>query len=389
MGIAAAFRERKEVRSFHRIRRGNSGRILNLIDLSDAATAAAQSAETEVAPKHLFFANVLNYAIIAKHNVRDHERELFTRSVQVATKVFIPFDPKRLDIGGRSFFIEEHQFKDHLKELVHLDSTQGHPNVLHDVKVLETLSRAPTLDPFIVTESLRAAGVEIDPTFFAESYAMTSKASSDVFQVFNPLLQRALGKHATPEELSRFVDQVWNVSAATTNNPFLEALQIPRSEWSNVIFAWKALIYYDIISRGSPQRLEHVLHVLKGTHPKRRAGGTSMSEISELKREFARHLYRLHDGSTGYIQVALQRIIAAILNDNGASAISESLRNMADNISNVGTNVVLFDQVTSYFLFMYPKPSTDVVDPDELESQLANLCEIVRLRDKVHLPQSE
>jgi len=388
MTIAMAFRERKEVRSFHRIRRGNSGRIMNLIDLSDAASAAVQASEGEISPARLFHANVLNYSIVAKHNVREHEKELFTRSVQVATKVFIPFDPKRLDVGGRSFFVEEHQFKDHLRELVHIDYTLSHPHTLHDIKVLETLSRAPTLDPFIVTESLRASGVEIQPSFFADSYAMTSKASSDVFQVFNPLLQKALGKLATPEEMSRFVDQVWNVSAATTTNPFLEALQIPRSEWSNVIFAWKALIYYDIISRTTPQRLEQVLRVLKGTEPKRRGGGANLSDIAGLKREFARHLYRLHDGSTGYIRIALQRIVNAILDENGASAISASLRNMADNISKVGTNVVLFDQVTNYFLFMYPKPSVDIVDPDEMANQLANLCEIVRLRDRLQMPQS-
>jgi hypothetical protein len=383
-----ALRERKEVRSFHRIRRANGGRILNLIDLTDAATAAAQEAQTDKQPARIFYANVLNYSIVAKHNVREHERDLFTRNVQVATKVFIPFDPRRLDIGGRSFFVEEQQFKDHLKELVHLDSSQGHPHVLHDLKVLETLSYAPTLDPFIVTESLRAAGVNIEPSFFSDSYAMTSKASSEVFQVFNPLLQKALGKMASAEEISRFVDQVWNVNAATTNNPFLEALQIPRSEWSSVIFAWKALIYYDLVSRNSPQRLQEVLTVLKGTRPKRRAGGAGTADIATLKREFGRHLYKLHDGSTGYIQVALQRIVNAILSENGAGAISESLRNMAANISMVGTNVVLFDQVTSYFLFMYPKPSTDIVDPDELESQLANLCEIVRLRDKLKMPQN-
>ncbi|HUO97245.1 MAG TPA: hypothetical protein VMU01_01170 [Rhizomicrobium sp.] len=387
MSIAPAFRERKEVRSFHRIRHANSGRILNLIDLSDAATAAVQGSDAEVKPNRIFHANVLNYSILAKHNVRDHERELFTRAVQVATKVFIPFDPKRLDIGGRSFFIEEHQFKDHLKELVHIDYTQSHPNTLHDLKVLDTLSRAPTLDPFIVTESLRTAGIAVEPSFFADGYAMTSKASSDVFQVFNPLLQKALGKMASAEELSRFVDQVWNVTAATTTNPFLEALQIPRSEWANVIFAWKALIYYDIVSRNSPQRLQLVLNVLKGTEPKRRAGGADMANIAMLKRDFARNLYKLHDGSTGYIQAALQRIVGAILSENGASAISDSLRNMADNISMVGTNVVLFDQVTSYFLFLYPKPSVDIVDPAELEMQLANLCEIVRLRDKLRLPQ--
>jgi hypothetical protein len=380
MSITTAFRERKEVRSFHRIRRSNSGRILNLIDLSDAATAA--SLTTGIKCTHIFYSNALNYSILAKHNVRDHERDLFLRSIHVATKIFIPFDPKRLEIGGRSFFIEEQQVKDHLKDLVHLDPSLGDPHVLHDIRVLEALSHSPTLDPFIITECLRSEGITIEPTFFADSYAATNKASTDAFQVFKPLLRKALGKMATTEELARFIDQVWNVNTATTNNPFLEALQIPRSDWASVIFAWKALIYYDLISRGTWQRLQQVLSVLQGTTPRGRPSKSSISSIEELKREFARHLYKLHDGSTGYIQLTLGRIVDAILNDTGGQAISSSLRDMAENITQVGTSVVLFDQLTSYFLYMYPKASTDCVDAEELEGQLANLCDIVQLRDK-------
>jgi len=295
--------------------------------------------------------------------------------------VFIPFDPKRLDIGGRSFFIEENQFKDHLKELVHIDFSLGDPHVQRDVKVLETLGQTPTLDPFIVTERLRAEGIVVEPTFFSDSYAMTHKTSSDAFQVFQPLLQKALGKAASDDEMARFIDQVWNVTASTHSNPFLEALMIPRAEWANVIFAWKALIYYDIVSRDSPQRLQRVLGILQGLVPKGRASKSTNHNLRELKREFARQLYKLHDGSTVYIQDALKKIVGAILSESGASVISDCLRSMARNITKVGTDVVLFDQVTSYFLYLYPKPTIDFVDAEELGSQLANLCDIVQLRE--------
>jgi hypothetical protein len=377
-----AFRERKEVRSFHKLRRSNSGRVLNLIYLTEAATNTPQATDKpQAAIKPLFHNTTLNYTILTKHNLRDNERDLFARSLQVATKIFIPFDPMRLEIGGRSFFIEEIQFKDHLRELLHLDSATSDKNVVHDIKVLEALSRSPTLDPFIVTECLRVDGLRVEPAFFAESYGLAAKASADVFDVFKPLIQKALGKTASAEEMSRFVDQVWNVTASSTDNLFLEALQIPRTEWANVIFAWKALIYYDLISRGTGDRLEKVLNVLRRTAPKVRLSAADMMHIDELKRELARNLYRLHDGSTGYIHSALQRIVDAILSESSGSEISASLRNMAANISSVGMNVVLFDQVTSYFLFLYPKPTTSVIDPEDYESELANLCEIVQLRD--------
>jgi len=383
MGPSAAFRERKEVRSFHKLRRANSGRVLNLIGLSDAAgnTNGPIGDKPKQAIKPLFHNATLNYTILTKHNLRDNERDLFARALHVATKIFIPFDPQRLEIGGRSFFIEEYQFKDHMRELLHLDMATGDKNVVHDIKVLESLSRSPTLDPFIITECLRADGLRVEPAFFAESYGLATKASADVFEVFKPLIQKALGKAASPEEMTRFVDQVWNVTSATTDNLFLEALQIPRSEWANVIFAWKALIYYDLISRGTGDRLDKVLKVLQGTTPKMRASGADFAHIEEMKRELARNLYKLHDGSTVYIRGALKRLVAAIISESGASEISDSLRNMAQNISAVGMNVVLFDQVTGYFLYLFPKPTVSVVDPEDFESELSNLCEIVELRD--------
>lgn len=300
MCAMAAFRERKEVRSFHKLRRTNSGRVLNLINLTDAALQATLShGKPQTTVKPLFYNNTLNYTIFTKHNLRDNERDLFARSVHVATKIFLPFDPRRLEIGGRSFFIEEYLFKDHLRELLHLDLMTGDKEVLHDIKVLEALSRSPTLDAFIVTECLRADGLRVEPAFFAESYGLATKTTADVFDVFKPLVQKALGKSASPEEMSRFVDQVWNVTNATTDNLFLEALQIPRSEWADVIFAWKALIYYDLVSRGTRERLERVLKVLHGTKPKLRLSSADLAHIEELKRELARKRRRRPTTSRG------------------------------------------------------------------------------------------
>lgn len=374
MRVAAAFRGRKEVRSFKHIRSSKSGRILNLIGLGEGT-------KRESPTGRLFFNAVLNDTILTKHNVRDNERDLFARPLNVATKIFVPFDPKHLDAGGRSFFIEEIRFKAFLRELLRMDERSRDPQVLHDISVLEALSRSPTLDPFIVTECLRADGIRVDPTFFAESYAAANKASTEVFEIFRPLLEKALGKVASAEQMERFVDQVWNVTTATTSNPFLEALQIPRPQWPGVIFAWKALIYYDLISRGTADTLRKVIHVLRGTTPKARSSSAIVQQIGEHKRALAKHLYNLHDRSTGYIQEELKLMVDAIHNDRDARVLSETLRSMADNITAVGMNVVLFDQVTSYFLYMYPEPGKGEVDAEEFDSELANLLEIVQLRD--------
>ena len=105
------------------------------------------------------------------------------------------------------------------------------------------------------------------------------------------------------------------------------------------------------------------------------------TRIDEQSRDLARNLYKLHEGSSAYIRQTLSNIIDAILGDSSVGILSETLRELAERISTVGMNVVLFDQVTSYFLYLYPRPSTGLIDAEEFEAELTNLCTIVQLRD--------
>ena len=118
---------------------------------------------------------------------------------------------------------------------------------------------------------------------------------------------------------------------------------------------------------------------LRAIEPRQRVSSEKMRELTRLKKEFGRKLYMLHDGASAYIRGMLESIVAAMLDDADVSALSGSLQNLAVNIAAIGTDVVLFDQVTSYFMFLFPKPSVQL-DAEELETELNNLCEIVNLR---------
>jgi hypothetical protein len=57
-------------------------------------------------------------------------------------------------------------------------------------------------------------------------------------------IESALGQTATKEHLERFIEQVSNVTQASSTKLFFETLRIPRSEWPEIVFAWKALLFY-------------------------------------------------------------------------------------------------------------------------------------------------
>ena len=44
--------------------------------------------------------SVLNKALILKHAVRPHERQLFTRMKSTATKVILPFAASEVELGA-------------------------------------------------------------------------------------------------------------------------------------------------------------------------------------------------------------------------------------------------------------------------------------------------
>ena len=365
------FRNRAEYRSFSRLANGCYGRALKVFELG-GANAALRSGSS-VAP--LFESKLLNCAILIKHNVRPEEQHLFPAPLPVATKIFIPYDTARLEIGGRTFFVEEELFAGYFASITSIHNLMD-LSAHRDYRILMAISSVPTLDPFIVKEYLRSEGINFDQSLFSESYAVACQTESETFQLFKPLLQKALGKAPSEIELKRFFEQVWNVNRATLSNPFLEALQIPREEWVSVIFAWKALIYYGQILKESWKRLWKVHEVLRGI----RIRG-DQRDVPMLTNDFICALDKLHVGASGYIQSAVKQMVTAILSDANANAMADSLRSIAGRIASVGTDVSLFEQATSYFLFLYPSPRVAGVTSDDFCAELNNLCEIISLNN--------
>jgi hypothetical protein len=385
---AVKIRERSVVRSFQKVqRREQNGRILSMIDYTAAAqrgpSSSADASETasRTSRRGLFNASGLNRAIFVKHNVRPNEREMFAHSTQLATKVFLPFDPNRLESGGRSFFLEERHYKDFLRDYFRIDTESTEPKVLSDIRILGVLRETPTLDPFVVCERLRAAGIEADPEIFSGGYAQVHEASERVFEVFRPLLEKATSRIVSQDEMTRFAKQIWDVDETTTSNPFLEALHIPRAEWVSVIFAWKALIYYDIISDKADERFNEVLVRLKGLKLLGIPRTRDSIFVQNVERAFLDTIRKLRDETSVRIRSALDKLVAAVTGEPNPGAISAALCDMAANVSEIGADVMLFDQVTSYFLYLFPA-ETPSADPEVLTEAIANLSDILATRSK-------
>jgi hypothetical protein len=362
-----------------------SGRILNLIqfekNLHQESRSEANPAPVErrKGPARFFFNDILNRAIFLKHNLRQAETVLFDSHNHVETKVFIPFEADRLEIGGQSFFIGEIAYDDILATLLQLDTASSDPKVQRDLKVLDILRTVPSFDPFILRERLRLAGVKIDRRYFLASYEKTKTATEAVFSDIRPLIEAALGKSATHEELTRFVNQVWNITEGSTSNLFFETLRIPRTEWPDIVFAWKALLFYRLEGANAPALLTRMIETMKLIRINFSHGVTSQKEIRSLERRIAKNLFTLNERAMTYVNSTATALMDAVSSELDVNAFRTLLRELSSHIVALGSDFTVFEQVIAYYQYLYKHRSAPV-DGVTYETTLVSLDEILTWR---------
>jgi hypothetical protein len=190
----------------------------------------------------MFQSSALNQAIILKHRLRPHERELFTTSRTTATKVIIPLDRTDLRAGGQSFFIgeerAEHILETHFSNNARLTS--------QDHTLLEILDDIPSMDPFLLRETLARNGYLPALEYFniseADLIRMREFVESEMAGLTNLV--------ATPDGRGAgdFTQKLLAETPDAAFAPLREALRMDAAQYRDGIFAWRGLLYYKWIS---------------------------------------------------------------------------------------------------------------------------------------------
>ncbi|HST92315.1 MAG TPA: hypothetical protein VLJ13_08990, partial [Brevundimonas sp.] len=149
----------RAIRNLAHLRRSAStARVLNLLKVS-----LEHGRDPDWTARPIFRTPALNCALIIKHRLRRDELDSFHIRRQVATKVVIPIDAADLKTGGRFVFVDQRRFERTMREAFGLEA--GHP----DLTTLRLMDSLPSLDPFLLREQLRRAGVEPAPCYFSIS----------------------------------------------------------------------------------------------------------------------------------------------------------------------------------------------------------------------------
>jgi hypothetical protein len=215
----------------------STSRVLNLLAVENSHADTAEWAE---AP---FFKNrVLNSSIIIKHRLRADDQFLFGDFRASATKILIPFERSDLTLGGRSLFVGQRGWVELLNE-----ACNNPPDLAYDLEVLRLIDGLPSLDPFLVRESLRRAGFAIAPCYFAISQADLERMHAYVGDAITELVEMALGGingMAGAANLTKLVEALLSTDVDDRLEPLRITLMLEGESFREGVFSWKGFLYY-------------------------------------------------------------------------------------------------------------------------------------------------
>jgi len=218
-------------------RTASTSRVLNLLSVEHSH---ADTPEWSEAP---FFKNrVLNASIVIKHRLRADDQFLFGDFRASATKILIPFERTDLTLGGRSFFVGQRGWVDLLNE-----ACNNPTDLAYDLEILRLIDGLPSLDPFLVRESLRREGFVIAPCYFAISQADLERMHAYVGDAITELVEMALGSAggaAGASNLKRLVEALLSTDVDDRLEPLRVTLMLEGESFREGVFSWKGFLYY-------------------------------------------------------------------------------------------------------------------------------------------------
>jgi hypothetical protein len=215
---------------------GASSRLLNLLAIWEKA---ADEPAWREAP--FFMSPTLNRAIIVKHRPRRDEEDLFPAPKSSATKVILPINICDLRAGGRSFFVGQHGYEAILDE-VSADPASRE----RDRTLLSLLDALPSLDPFLMRESLRKDKILPARCYFDVTEADLAKMFAFAKKEIAPLISLTFDDldARNGAKVVKLVDKILNAADAADLEPLRKGMGLKTTEFQEGVFSWKGFLYY-------------------------------------------------------------------------------------------------------------------------------------------------
>ncbi|MDX2274787.1 MAG: hypothetical protein NW206_04980 [Hyphomonadaceae bacterium] len=322
----------------------------------------------EYLSKPLFRNRRLNRALIIKHALRPHERELVWGSAATATKVILPYAANDLSLGGVSFMVGERRFERLLRESAAYANDE---DFAADVTLLQVLNKLPSFDPFLLRERLRHSGVEPARCYFeiAEADIMRMRAfvGAEIGQLIR--LAFATGGNLGGDLSSKLAEKLLTDETARSLDPLRQTLRLSGEEYVEGVFAWKGFLYYKWVMQEFRPRLARFRPSF--------AGCVIQGATAEERRELAgirRKILEQVDRAVTCVDDQLLQYGAAFaaLTEGQAMAFRDFLLRAPSMFIPIGEAVGVVKHIDSFWRFRFPDMEMTPTLPIEEAVELLN-----------------
>ena len=319
--------------------------------------------ETQAYGERPFFhSSMLNRSIIVKHRLRRDELDLFRTPRHVATKVILPLDHADLRIGGRSFFVGQHDYN----RLVTETSLQGEAKGLRDDRLLQHLDSLPSLEPFLLRERLREAGYLPAQCYFDLTEADARRMYGFLREELTPLIGASFRDE---DEIQRKTGKLASKILANTNDVELEplrlALGMSQSEFAEGVFCWKGYVYYKWRMSELLPRVRPVARAIGQVQPRESLDKDAQIYIASSRRTLKRHVAEVC-GATHAALRLYDDAFADLTQKGQPRAFREFLLRAPEMFHELGERLGALEHIVSFWRYRFPDGEASVVGAEEL-----------------------
>ena len=213
-----------------------STRVLNLHSM---ATGTMEDDDYMARP--MFMHPVLNRCIIMKFNLPIGAEDKLAPRRFNSTKIVFPFDKYDLGLGGQAIFIDQPNFAEAISSLL---DYRDFP-LERDMTALRALDRLPTLDPFLIRETLSQQQIEVGRCYCQLSEADKTDMLAFVAAEIEALVRLCFQEMDVNDGRTQHFAQLLLAEHNSVGlEPLRDIFRMKPEEFSDAMFCWKAFLYY-------------------------------------------------------------------------------------------------------------------------------------------------
>lgn len=292
-----------------------------------------------------FQSSLLNRCIILKHTLRLNERHFYHGTRRTVTKIILPYDHFDLRLGASSIFINQIGFEQLAKEYLSIGDYDKNP----DIKILRRLDQLPSLDPFLIRETLARHGHRPAGIYLRLSPADLSRMMQFTSGEIERLVNTALGDHYAGASM-KLGNKILSDQLDRELWPLKDTFRMSDSEFAEGIFAWRGFLYYKWRYLDLQDKLREVLSGIGSYQPFGVSDDRVKDYITHARIRLARGMARALNHAYDVLNV-YDTAYSDLVSHNKPGPFKRFLLNGSGLFTELGEIIGTLDHISSFWSF--------------------------------------